>query len=62
MKLFCLFGLSFVVGLACLCASAASARGKFDAVDACLKTGAAWNYRESACEPADSGPVDLIRV
>jgi murein L,D-transpeptidase YafK len=40
----------------------ASARGKFDAVDACLKSGAAWNYRTSLCEAMDPGPVDLIRV
>ncbi len=54
--------LSYLLLLLCFADAGASARGKFDAVDACLKSGAAWNYRTSVCEPVDPGPVDLIRV
>jgi len=54
--------LSLLLLLLCFAGAEASARGKFDAVDACLKSGAAWNYRTSLCEPMDPGPVDLIRV
>lgn len=32
------------------------------AIDSCLETGQAWNYRSSRCERPDPGPVDLIRV
>ena len=53
-----------VLALVGLAAPDASARrkSKFDAIDACLKTGAAWNYRTNVCEASDPGPVDLIRV
>jgi murein L,D-transpeptidase YafK len=56
--------LSLLLVVLCLAATGASARGKskFDAIDSCLKTGSAWNYRTSICEQADPGPVDLIRV
>jgi murein L,D-transpeptidase YafK len=35
---------------------------EFSAIDGCLETGQAWNYRSSRCEPSAPGPVDLIRV
>jgi L,D-transpeptidase-like protein len=56
--------LSLLMLLLCVAGTGASARGKskFDAVDACLKSGAAWDYRTSVCGAADPGPVDLIRV
>jgi murein L,D-transpeptidase YafK len=51
-----------VIVLIALAGTEAAARGQFDAVDACLKSGAAWNYRTHVCEASDPGPVDLIRV
>lgn len=56
--------LSLLLVLLCCAGSGALARGKskFDAIDRCLKSGAAWNYRTSICQQADPGPVDLIRV
>lgn len=33
-----------------------------DAIDSCLRSGGAWNYRTSECAAADPGPVDFIRV
>jgi murein L,D-transpeptidase YafK len=50
--------------LVAIAGTGASARGKskFDAIDACLKSASAWNYRTSVCEPSDAGPIDLIRV
>jgi len=35
---------------------------EYSAIDRCLETGQAWNYRSSRCETSDPGPVDLIRV
>ena len=35
---------------------------EYSAIDSCLETGRAWNYRSSRCERPDPGPVDLIRV
>jgi murein L,D-transpeptidase YafK len=35
---------------------------KFGAIDSCLEGGRAWNYRTFRCEPAASGPVNLIVV
>lgn len=54
--------LSLLVLLVCFAGSGTFARGKFDAIDNCLKSGAAWNYRTNLCDPMDPGPVDLIRV
>ena len=56
--------LSLLVLLLSFAGVEASARGKskFDAIDDCLKSGAAWNYRTNLCDPMDAGPVDLIRV
>lgn len=56
--------LSILLVVLCFAGAGASARGKskFDAIDTCLKSGGAWNYRTSVCEAADPGPVDLIRV
>ncbi len=56
--------LSLLVLLLCFAGVEASARGKskFDAIDDCLQSGAAWNYRTNLCDPMDAGPVDLIRV
>ncbi len=56
--------LTLLLALLCVAGAGASARGKseFDAIDKCLKSGAAWNYRTSVCVMGDPGPVDLIRV
>jgi murein L,D-transpeptidase YafK len=35
---------------------------KFAVIDSCLEAGRAWNYRTARCEPAASGPVNLIVV
>lgn len=35
---------------------------EFSAIDSCLETGQAWDYRSSRCERPDPGRVDLIRV
>jgi murein L,D-transpeptidase YafK len=43
-------------------AACATGSGQYAAIDSCLQAGQAWNYRAGACEPADPGPVDLIRV
>jgi len=36
--------------------------GQYAAIDSCLETGQAWNYRIAKCERSSDGPVDLIRV
>jgi murein L,D-transpeptidase YafK len=35
---------------------------EFSAIDRCLDTGLAWDYRSSRCGQSDPGPVDLIRI
>ena len=35
---------------------------EYSAIDGCLETGQAWNYRSSRCEPSPPGPVDQIRI
>ena len=40
----------------------AAAKAKSDAIDSCVRSGGAWNYRTDACESSDPGPVDFIRV
>jgi murein L,D-transpeptidase YafK len=35
---------------------------EYSTIDKCLNGGKAWNYRDSRCERAAEGPVDLIRV
>lgn len=35
---------------------------EYSAIDSCLETGQAWNYRSSRCEPTAPGPIDHIRV
>ena len=34
----------------------------YSAIDRCLETGQACNYRSSRCEASATGPIDLIRV
>jgi murein L,D-transpeptidase YafK len=45
-----------------LLASCAVTPDKFAAIDSCLDTGRAWNYRNARCEGTGSGPVDMIVV
>ena len=48
--------------LVALLGACATASGDYSAIDSCLGSGQAWNYRVSRCERTDPGPVDLIRV
>jgi murein L,D-transpeptidase YafK len=50
-----------LVGVGAL-AGCAVTPDKFGAIDSCLGAGQAWNYRGARCEPAASGPVNLIVV
>jgi murein L,D-transpeptidase YafK len=50
-----------IIGYAIL-AGCAVTPDKFTAIDSCLEVGRAWNYRNAQCEPAASGPVNLIVV
>jgi murein L,D-transpeptidase YafK len=36
--------------------------GTYAAIDSCLASNNAWNYRASRCEPAPAGPVDRIYI
>jgi murein L,D-transpeptidase YafK len=45
-----------------LLAGCAVTQDKFGAIDSCLETGRAWNYRTARCESVANGPVDMIVV
>ena len=51
-----------VVALLLALGGCAITSGEYSAIDGCLETGQAWNYRSSRCEQSALGPVDLIRV
>lgn len=51
--------ITFAALLAGGCATSAD---EFAAIDSCLETGQAWNYRANQCQPTPLGPVDTIRV
>ena len=53
---------AFTLLLALPLGACAITSSEFSAIDSCLETGRAWNYRSSRCERPDRGPVDLIRV
>ena len=53
---------AFTLLLALPLGACAITSSEYSAIDSCLETGRAWNYRSSRCELPDPGPVDLIRV
>ena len=51
-----------LVSASLLLGACAITSSEYSAIDTCLETGQAWNYRSSRCEASAAGPVDLIRV
>ena len=50
------------VALVGLGASALSGKSRFTAIDRCLASDRAWDYRAGLCGPLPAGPVDRIMV
>ena len=51
-----------LTAFALLVGACAVTTSEYSAIDNCLGTGQAWNYRSSRCETSRPGPVDLIRI